>query len=105
MQNSLHFCFQSGLLPQKRKNTVTDTVAARAVKPALHKKVLPGNSFPRGTFYRSYDFSGAPHNDSCLIMLREYQTDAVYFVRIFVMQSVNSTGLSIFRPAASKAWL
>lgn len=49
--NSLHFCFQSGLLPQKRKNTVTDTVAARAVKPALHKKVLPGNSFPRSTFY------------------------------------------------------
>lgn len=52
---------------------------------------------------KAKDFSGAPHNDSCLIMLREYQTDAVYFVRIFVMQSVNSTGLSILSPAASKA--
>lgn len=45
------FLLSIGFVAAKRKNTVTDTVAARAVKPALHKKVLPGNSFPRSTFY------------------------------------------------------
>lgn len=45
------FLLSIGFVAAKRKNTVTDTVAARAVKPALHKKVLSGNSFPRGTFY------------------------------------------------------
>lgn len=45
------FLLSIGFVAAKRRSTVIDTVAARALQLPVNIKMPPGDSFPRGTFY------------------------------------------------------